>query len=58
MTVVLIARFGVDVERLTHGYDEAHRLIMERGGPAANFDISAPSETALSTSLACGNQKS
>ncbi len=31
--VVLIARFDGDVERLTQAYDEAHRLIMERGGP-------------------------
>ncbi len=33
MAVVLIARFEGDVDRLTHVYDEAHRLIMEKGGP-------------------------
>jgi hypothetical protein len=31
--VVLIARFDGDVAALTRAYDEAHRLIMERGGP-------------------------
>jgi|GEM_PF-2337641 len=33
MAVMLIARFAGDVERLTQAYDEAHRLIMESGGP-------------------------
>jgi hypothetical protein len=33
MPVMLIARFDGDVARLTAAYDEAHRLIMERGGP-------------------------
>jgi hypothetical protein len=33
MAVMLIARFDGDVERLTAAYDEAHRLIMESGGP-------------------------
>ena len=31
--VLLIARFDGDVVELTRAYDEAHRLIMERGGP-------------------------
>ncbi|MBA3290397.1 MAG: hypothetical protein H0U17_02755 [Actinobacteria bacterium] len=30
---MLIARFDDGVERLTHADDEAHRLIVERGGP-------------------------
>ena len=30
--VVVIARFDGDVERLKRAYDDAHRLIMERGG--------------------------
>jgi hypothetical protein len=30
--VVLIARFPGDVDRLTRAYDEAHAMIMERGG--------------------------
>ncbi len=33
MHVMLIARFDGDVERLKRAYDDAHRLIMERGGP-------------------------
>lgn len=33
MAVLLIARFDGDVQELTRAYDEAHRLIMERGGP-------------------------
>lgn len=33
MAVMLVARFDGDVERLTAAYDEAHRLIMESGGP-------------------------
>ena len=37
MAVVLIARFDGDVEQLTSVYDEAHRLIMERGGPPAEL---------------------
>jgi quinol monooxygenase YgiN len=32
MAVVLIARFAGDVAQLTRAYDEAHRIIMERGG--------------------------
>ena len=32
MAVVLIARFPGDVDRLTRAYDEAHRIIMDRGG--------------------------
>ena len=32
MAVVLIARFPGDVGQLTRAYDEAHRIIMERGG--------------------------
>ena len=32
MAVVLIARFPGDVAQLTRAYDEAHRIIMERGG--------------------------
>ncbi len=30
---MLIARFDGDVERLKQAYDDAHRLIMDRGGP-------------------------
>jgi heme-degrading monooxygenase HmoA len=30
---MLIARFDGDVDSLKRAYDEAHRLIMERGGP-------------------------
>jgi hypothetical protein len=30
---MLIARFEGDVAELTRAYDEAHRIIMERGGP-------------------------
>ena len=33
MPVVLIARWDGDVENLKAAYDEAHRRIMERGGP-------------------------
>ncbi len=33
MPVMLIARFDGDVERLKRASDEAHRIIMERGGP-------------------------
>jgi hypothetical protein len=33
VAVVLIARFPGDVDRLTRAYDEAHRIIMDRGGP-------------------------
>jgi quinol monooxygenase YgiN len=33
MPALLIARFRGDVEKLTHAYDEAHRLIMDAGGP-------------------------
>ncbi len=33
MAVVLIARWDGDVDLLTQAYDEAHRLIMQRGGP-------------------------
>ena len=33
MAVVVIARFDGDVAGLTRAYDEAHRLIMDRGGP-------------------------
>ena len=33
MAVVLIARFDGDVGQLKQAYDEAHRLIMGRGGP-------------------------
>jgi hypothetical protein len=33
MAVVLIARWKGDVESLKKGYDKAHQLIMERGGP-------------------------
>ena len=33
MHVLLIARFAGDVERLKRAYDDAHRLVMERGGP-------------------------
>jgi hypothetical protein len=32
MAVMLVARFDGDVEKLTHAYDDAHRLIMETGG--------------------------
>jgi len=32
VAVVLIARFVGDVEELTRAYDQAHRLIMDRGG--------------------------
>jgi len=32
MAVVLIAKFAGDVTQLTRAYDEAHRIIMERGG--------------------------
>jgi hypothetical protein len=32
VAVVLIARFAGDVEQLTRAYDEAHRIIGERGG--------------------------
>jgi hypothetical protein len=32
VAVVLIARFPGDVDRLTRAYDEAHRMIMDRGG--------------------------
>jgi quinol monooxygenase YgiN len=32
VAVVLIARFAGDVDRLTEAYDEAHRIIMNRGG--------------------------
>lgn len=32
MAVVLIAKFPGDVVELTRAYDEAHRVIMERGG--------------------------
>jgi quinol monooxygenase YgiN len=32
VAVVLIARFVGDVEQLTRAYDEAHRIIGERGG--------------------------
>jgi quinol monooxygenase YgiN len=32
MAIVLIARFVGDVEQLIRAYDEAHRVIMERGG--------------------------
>jgi hypothetical protein len=31
--VLLIARFGGDVEELTRAYDRAHGLIMDAGGP-------------------------
>jgi quinol monooxygenase YgiN len=33
MPALLIARFRGDVEKLTHAYDEAHRVIMDAGGP-------------------------
>jgi hypothetical protein len=33
MAVVLIAKFVGNVDDLKRAYDEAHRLIMERGGP-------------------------
>lgn len=33
MQVMLIARFDGDVEQLKRAYDDAHGLIMERGGP-------------------------
>lgn len=32
MAVVLMAKFTEDVAQLTRAYDEAHRIIMERGG--------------------------
>jgi quinol monooxygenase YgiN len=32
MPVVLVARFPGDVAELTRAYDEAHRMIMGRGG--------------------------
>ncbi|MDQ3986485.1 MAG: hypothetical protein M3280_08305 [Actinomycetota bacterium] len=32
MAVVLVAKFAGDVTQLTRAYDEAHRVIMERGG--------------------------
>jgi hypothetical protein len=32
VAVVLIARFAGDVEELTRAYDQAHRMIMDRGG--------------------------
>jgi hypothetical protein len=32
VAVVLIARFPGDVDRLTRAYDEADRIIMDRGG--------------------------
>ena len=32
MAVVLVAKFAGDVRQLTRAYDEAHRIIMERGG--------------------------
>ncbi len=32
MAVVLVARFVGDVTQLTRAYDEAHRVIVERGG--------------------------
>ncbi len=37
MPVVLIARWEGDVDRLTQAYDEAHRLIMERGGASGEL---------------------
>jgi quinol monooxygenase YgiN len=33
MPALLIARFRGDVEKLTHAYDQAHRAIMDSGGP-------------------------
>ena len=33
VAVMLIARWNGDVESLKEAYDNAHRLIMERGGP-------------------------
>jgi quinol monooxygenase YgiN len=33
MPALLIARFRGDVEKLTKAYDEAHRAIMDAGGP-------------------------
>ena len=33
MAVLLIARWDGDAETLTKAYDEAHRMIMDRGGP-------------------------
>lgn len=35
--VLLIARWDGDVAALTRAYDEAHRLIMERGGPSGEL---------------------
>jgi len=32
LAVVLIAKFTGDVAQLTRAYDEAHRIIVERGG--------------------------
>jgi ketosteroid isomerase-like protein len=37
VAVVLIARFAGDVEQLTKAYDDAHRIIMERGGAAGEL---------------------
>ncbi len=37
LAVMLIARFDGDVEQLTRAYDEAHRLIMESGGPTGEL---------------------
>lgn len=37
MPAVLVALWDGDVERLKTAYDEAHRLIMERGGPSGEL---------------------
>ena len=39
---MLVARFDGDVESLMRAYDEAHRMIMESGGPLESFAIIAP----------------
>jgi quinol monooxygenase YgiN len=48
MAVVLIAKFPGDVEQLTRAYDQAHRVIMEKGGaPGELRHHCATSEDAL-----------
>ena len=50
MPVVLIARFDGDADELTAAYDEAHDLIMRRGGAVPSGELRhhcATSENAL-----------
>ena len=44
---MLIARFDGDVERLKQAYDDAHRLIMDRGGPRASHHFDTADVTIL-----------